>query len=161
MTTYDAKRIAEIETNKAAHGDLISLITEVEWLHGQGFEVQGWHQNGNTEPLANFFNNSGYTDAAIIAGKAVEEDTQYLLDLVEAQREHERQLQSYADKWQRLFWDAIVTIDEAYHHLQEEDDGWYSPTVWSETIKKQRDDLRTKGRAIKGPRAVLGQEVAK
>ena len=33
-------------------------------LYGQGFEVSGWHLNGDLEPLDSWFDNNGWCEAA-------------------------------------------------------------------------------------------------
>ena len=42
---------------------LRAMITEIQGeLYGQGFEILGWHANGDTEPLDGWFDNNGWTD---------------------------------------------------------------------------------------------------
>lgn len=67
----------------AENEKLKSAITEINnELYGQGFEVLGWHLNGDTEPLDNWFTDNGWgapetpaTDAAIAEIKAQGADT--------------------------------------------------------------------------------------
>ncbi len=67
----------------AENEKLKATIAEINnELCGQGFEVSGWHLNGDLEPLDNWFTDNGWdapetinTDAAIaeVSAKAVEE----------------------------------------------------------------------------------------
>lgn len=48
--------IAEIYRLRDRHADIVGS------LYGQGFEVLGWHLNGDTEPLDNWFENNDWLD---------------------------------------------------------------------------------------------------
>lgn len=69
----------------AENAKLKSTITEINnELYGQGFEVLGWHLNGDTEPLDNWFTDNGWgapetpaTDAAIAEIKSEEAQNMY------------------------------------------------------------------------------------
>lgn len=49
--------IAEIKRLRALHAEVVGE------LYGKGFEVAGWHHNGDLEPLDSFFEDSGWLDA--------------------------------------------------------------------------------------------------
>ena len=58
--TYDAllHAKAEIERLRARHAEIVSE------LYGQGFEVAGWHLNGDLQPLDSWFEDTEWLDEA-------------------------------------------------------------------------------------------------
>ena len=56
----------EIDRLKKRHEEIVTTLYE------QGFEVLGWNQNGDLEPLDNFFDNNGWLDDERTDGKPAE-----------------------------------------------------------------------------------------
>jgi len=59
----DGKYLTQLQDAVWREKELRDTISEIIGeLYGQGFEVSGWHENGDLEPLDTWFDDNGWCD---------------------------------------------------------------------------------------------------